>query len=250
MAIPRFFIDAPDDAFQVGADFELPPKAAHHAGRALRLAAGERVELFNGSGLSWSGPIGFSADRTWVTVDTVAERTAEPPLKLTLIQAMVAPEKADWIVEKAVETGYSEIIFVPAERSVTRLSGDRLEKRLARFRDIARSAAEQCGRNVVPAIQAESLAKALETTEAELRLMLAPGVEATKAPASVKPGLTSVAFAVGPEGGFTAAEIAAAAEKGWRPMLLGPRVLRTETAALAAACWVGTLAGDFPRTGA
>ena len=227
MPTPRFFIDAPTDAFQLGGRFELPPKTARHAGRSLRLAAGEIVELFNGTGAAWSGPVGFSDASAWVELEHRTDRTAESPLAITLLQSLVAPEKADWIVEKAVEAGISEIIFMPAERSVTKLAGERLEKRLARLTDIARSAAEQCGRNVVP------LVRAVPSLEAGFKSML--------------PGLLSVAFAVGPEGGFSAREIELAAAHGWRPQLLGPRVLRTETAGLAAAIWAQTLVGDLPR---
>ena len=152
---------------------------------------------------------------------------------MTLVQSLVAPEKMEWIMEKAVETGISAILLVPAERSVTKLSGDRLAKRLSRLTDIARSAAEQCGRNVVPSISAApTLKSGLAEAEGEIRLMLAPGAE-PRIPKAIRPGLRSAAFAVGPEGGFTSAEIELAAASGWTPMLLGPRVLRTETAGLA-----------------
>ena len=247
MSLPRFFVDAPTDAFASGASFTLPAKAARHAGRALRLAAGERVEVFNGSGFAWSGPIGFSADAAWVEIDAVTEKANESPVFMTLVQSLVAPEKMEWIVEKAVETGISAILLVPAERSVTKLSGDRLAKRLSRLTDIARSAAEQCGRNVVPSISAApTLKSGLAEAEGEIRLMLAPGAE-PRIPEAIRPGLHSAAFAVGPEGGFTDAEIELAKASGWVPMLLGPRVLRTETAGLAAACWLESIAGDFPR---
>ena len=247
MSLPRFFVDAPTVAFAEGSSFMLPPKAARHAGRALRLAAGDRVEVFNGSGFSWSGPIGFSADAAWVEIDCVTEKANESPVCITLLQSFVAPEKMEWIVEKAVEAGISAIVLVPAERSVTRLAGERLEKRLSRLTDIARSAAEQCGRNVVPEVSAAASLKAgLLEGKGEVRLMLAPGAEAG-IPEKIRPGLKSAVFAVGPEGGFTDAEIELARASGWTPMLLGPRVLRTETAGLAAACWLETLAGDFPR---
>lgn len=247
MSLPRFFIDLPSDAFRLNAPFELPPKAAHHAGRALRLAAGERVELFNGTGRAWRGAVGFSVEKTWVDIDETTAGDREPPVFMTLVQSLVSPEKTDWIVEKAVEAGVSAVRFVPAERSVTRLSGERLAKRLARLTDIARAAAEQCGRNVVPEISASpSLAAGLAAVQADVRLILAPGASGG-IPAGIRPGLRSAAFAVGPEGGFSAAEIEGAAAAGWRPTLLGARVLRTETAGLAAACWLETLAGDYPR---
>ena len=233
MPTPRFFIDAPTDAFQLGGRFELPPKTARHAGRSLRLAAGEIVELFNGTGAAWSGPVGFSDASAWVELEHRTDRTAESPLAITLLQSLVAPEKADWIVEKAVEAGISEIIFMPAVRSVTKLAGERLEKRLARLTDIARSAAEQCGRNVVPLVRAvPSLEAGFKTVSGDVKFVLAPGADAS---------------AVGPEGGFSAREIELAAADGWRPQLLGPRVLRTETAGLAAAIWAQTLVGDLPR---
>ena len=246
MPTPRFFIDAPTDAFQLGGRFELPPKTARHAGRSLRLAAGEIVELFNGTGAAWSGPVGFSDASAWVELEHRTDRTAESPLAITLLQSLVAPEKADWIVEKAVEAGISEIIFMPAERSVTKLAGERLEKRLARLTDIARSAAEQCGRNVVPLVRAvPSLEAGFKTVSGDVKFVLAPGADASAA-SSMLPGLLSVAFAVGPEGGFSAREIELASRER-RPQLLGPRVLRTETAGLAAAIWAQTLVGDLPR---
>ena len=153
------------------------------------------------------------------------DRTAESPLAITLLQSLVAPEKADWIVEKAVEAGISEIVFMPAERSVTKLAGERLEKRLARLTDIARSAAEQCGRNVVPLVRAvPSLEAGFKTVSGGVKFVLAPGADASAA-SSMLPGLLSVAFAVGPEGGFSAREIELAAAHGWRPQLLGLRHL-------------------------
>lgn len=247
--MPRFFIDAPTEAFVLGERFALPEKTARHAGRSLRLVAGEEIELFNGSGAAWRGPIGFTDGGAWCELRSRADRTAESPLEVTLVQSLVSPEKADWIVEKAVETGVARIVFVPAERSVTRLSGDRLAKRLARLTEIARSAAEQCGRNVVPPVSAAaSLAAGLESVRAQARFVLAPGAAASGVP-DVRPGLASVAFAIGPEGGLSEKEIRAAEELGWTPLLIGPRVLRTETAGLAAAVWAQTLAGDFPRAG-
>ena len=117
MANPRFYIDAPDETFE--GTVTLPPKAAHHAGRALRLASGERVDLFNGRGKLWSGTIEFTAESTFVHVDRVEEPPVESPLHMTLVQSWVSPEKMDWIVEKATEAGVSHIVVTPAERSVT-----------------------------------------------------------------------------------------------------------------------------------
>ena len=231
MALPRFFLDLPDD-FD-GPEAVLPPKTAHHAGRTLRLAAGEPVEVFNGRGGLWRGALGGKAPST-----------TESPLAVTLVQSFVSPEKTDWIVEKAVELGVARVILTPAERSVTKLAGDRLEKRLQKLAETAKAACEQCGRNLIPEIKAApNLKAALEAADADVRLMLAPGA---LQPAALLKDARSVAFAVGPEGGFSERELALGDELGWSRALLGPRVLRTETAGLAAAVWAQTVAGDFP----
>ncbi len=247
MAAPRFYVeveaDAIDKAFNDQTEVVLPPKASHHAGRALRLRTGEEVVIFNGTGRQWRGSIRFDQDGAYVALSAVETPALEPPVRMTLVQALVSPEKLDWIVEKAVETGVSEIVLTPAARSVTKLSGERLEKRIQKLRDIAVSAAEQCGRNVVPAVRgATSFKEAMEKTTADLRLVLAPGAsKGTRLTGREK----SVAFAVGPEGGFSPEEIALAKDAGWFAVLLGPRVLRTETAGIAAAVWLNTLTGDY-----
>lgn len=238
MALPRFFVDRPDADFC--GTIELPPKAAHHAGRALRLAAGEIVALFNGSGRVWTGPVSFDGKRTFVTIEEETPDDRESPVTMTLVQAQVTPEKMDWIVEKATELGVARIVLVPAQRSVTKLSGDRLEKRLEKCRETVRAACEQCGRNRLPEVVALSLKEAF-ALEGDLKLILAPGAQ--RGMQTEKP--RSVLFAVGPEGGFAPEELQAAEEAGWRPTLLGPRVLRTETAGLAAAAWINALYGDF-----
>ena len=208
-----------------------------------RLRAGEEVVVFNGTGRQWRGPIRFDQQGAYVALVSTETPLVEPPVRMTLVQALVSPEKLDWIVEKAVETGVSEIVLTPAARSVTKLAGERLEKRLQKLRDIAVSAAEQCGRNVVPEIRgASSFKEAMLGTQADRRLVLAPGAaHGTRLTGEEK----SVAFAVGPEGGFSPEEIDLAEEAGWLAVLLGPRVLRTETAGIAAAVWLNTLTGDY-----
>lgn len=238
MALPRFFVDRTDADFC--GTIELPPKAAHHAGRALRLAAGEIVALFNGSGRVWTGPVSFDGKRAFVTIEEETPDDRESPVTMTLVQAQVTPEKMDWIVEKATELGVARIVLIPAQRSVTKLSGDRLEKRLEKCRETVRAACEQCGRNRLPEVVALSLKEAF-ALEGDLKLILAPGAQ--RGMQTEKP--RSVLFAVGPEGGFAPEELQAAEEAGWRPTLLGPRVLRTETAGLAAAAWINALYGDF-----
>lgn len=237
MTTPRFYVPGP-----WGDDVKLPEKASHHAMIVLRLRAGDRAEIFDGGGREAEGVLEFSKDGTAVTGLRDTGRQVESPLRMTLAQAFVSPEKLDWIVEKAVEIGAAEIILFPAARSVTRLSGEKLEKRLAKLRASALSACEQCGRSLIPEIAAfPSWEKALAAVSAEKRIILAP---AAREPMSLA-GAKSVAFAVGPEGGFDEKEIAAATEAGWSAALLGPRILRTETAGLVALSAANTLAGDY-----
>lgn len=247
MANPRFFVPIDstllDQALSDNAGVTLPPEAAHHAGRALRLRNGETVTLFNGDGAQWDGTIAFDTKKATVTVTGKSTPAVESPVAVTLVQALVSPDKLDWIIEKAVECGVTRIILTPAERSVTRWTADRVQKRLVKCQSIAVSAAEQCGRNVVPSIEAApSYDAAIEQTRAALRLLLAPGAT----PADALPDtVTDIAVAVGPEGGFSEREIAQARDAGWLPVLLGPRVLRTETAGLVACAWINTRWGDY-----
>lgn len=236
--MPRFY--CPGATFVLHEKCVLPEKARHHAGRVLRMKAGETATLFDGKGMEASGPIAFEGKDGFIVIESLTQSTVESPVRMRLVQALVSPEKTDWIIEKAVETGISEIVLVPTARSVTKLTAERAAKRLAKCTDIASAAAEQCGRAVVPSISFMPLAQALELKD-EARFILAPGA----ASAPKLSGLTSCTFAVGPEGGFDDAEIALACEKGWQCALIGPRVLRTETAAIVFASLVGAASGDL-----
>lgn len=236
--MPRFY--CPDATFVLHEKCVLPEKARHHAGRVLRMKAGETATLFDGKGMEASGPIAFEGKDGFIVIESLTQSTVESPVRMRLVQSLVSPEKTDWIIEKAVETGISEIVLVPTARSVTKLTAERAAKRLAKCTDIASAAAEQCGRAVVPSISFMPLAQALEL-EDEARFILAPG--AASAPKLTE--LTSCTFAVGPEGGFDEAEITLACEKGWQCALIGPRVLRTETAAIVFASLVGAASGDL-----
>lgn len=237
MATPRFY--CPDTVFTLGDKALLPEKARHHAGRVLRMVAGDTALLFDGKGNEALGPIAFEGKDAWIKVNEIRQSQTESPVDITLVQALVSPEKLDWIVEKAVECGVKRVVVVPAMRSVTKLSGDRLTKRLEHWKDVALSAVSQCGRAVVPAVEFMPFAKALEL-EAQARFILAPGSDKT-------PKLTdlrSVIFAVGPEGGFDEKEIELALDHGWQSALIGPRVLRTETAGIVAVTLANAASGD------
>lgn len=237
MATPRFY--CPDTVFTIGKKVLLPEKARHHAGRVLRMVAGDTALVFDGKGNEALGPIAFEGKDAWITVTEIRQSQTESRLEITLVQALVSPDKLDWIVEKAVECGVKHIVVVPAVRSVTKLSGERLVKRLEHCKEVALSAVSQCGRAVVPTLEFMSFEKALGM-KAQERYILAPGSD--KAPKLTD--LKSVIFAVGPEGGFDEKEIELAQTCGWQCALIGPRVLRTETAGIVAATLANAASGD------
>jgi 16S rRNA (uracil1498-N3)-methyltransferase len=242
MAAPRFFVDLD---FIVGQALTLPDAVAHHAVRVLRLRDGDPIVLFNGRGGEFAARLQVRGSHANAQVERFDPIERESSLHLTLVQAWVAAEKLDWIVEKATELGAARIAFVPAERCVVRLQGERRERRLAHLRQLAIAACEQCGRNRVPTIAAaDTLAAALESAGAAARLILAPDAEVPLAHAVPE---SSAALLVGPEGGFSPHEVAAALRLGCQAVRLGARVLRTETAGLAALAALQALRGDLAR---
>ncbi len=238
MPAPRFFVELP---LSPGAQVQLPAPVAHHACRVLRLAEGAEVTLFNGAGGEYRATLG-NPQRGLAQVGAHENVERESPLDLTLVQSIVATEKLDLIVEKAAELGAARVLLLPAERSVVRLADERLARRLAHLNGVARAACEQCGRNRVPEVQAvRSFAEAAALAPANAtRLVLAP---AAVAQSFARPG--AFVAAVGPEGGFTPAELAAAQAAGFAPTGFGPRVLRAETAGLAVLSALQALHGDF-----
>ena len=236
---PRFYIDTELSANKA---LVLPEKAAHHASRVLRMREGDSALLFDGKGNEAEVIMHFSASQTEAEIISIKKSSTESPLKSTLIQSLVSQEKLDWILEKATELGVTKIVIVPAERSVTKLDAKRLQKRLTQWKGTVLSACEQCGRAVLPEVlYYEDLKKALIENKSLTNLVLAP--TATQGFSLDK--TESITFAVGPEGGFNTQEIELAKQMGYESALLGPRVLRTETAGLAALAVAQCLAGDF-----
>jgi len=240
---PRFFCAAP---MRVGSTLQLPTDIAHHAVRVLRLRTGAPIVLFDGRGGEYRARLqGEGRDATAV-IEAHDPVERESPVRLTLVQALPAGDKLDWIVEKAVELGVSAILPVIAERSVVRLSGERAEKRLAHLRGVVRAACEQCGRNRLPVVEPiETLGTCLSRSRAwpGLRLVLSP--EGAGALAGSPSTPRNVSLLVGPEGGWSDAELKAIRGAGWEAMALGPRILRTETAGLAALAVMQAHWGDF-----
>jgi len=229
-----------------GRHIVLAPEAEHHALRVLRLRAGDDVILFDGSGGEWPGRLREEGRRLQVELGAWNPIEREAALAVTLAQALPSADKMDWVVQKAVELGVARIQPLEAQRSVVRLAGERAEKRRAHWQQVAISACEQCGRNVLPHLGpllplASYLAQAVE--QGGLRLLLAPagGTRLAALPRPTGP----LTLLVGPEGGFDDGEKEAARRAGFQPVTLGPRVLRTETAGLAAIAAVLALWGDF-----
>lgn len=239
MRLSRFFIDAP---LSLG-HHELPEAQAHYIGRVLRLAAGDAVQLFDGSGREFVGEL-VEVGKKSVQVELREQFAglAESPLRIHLGQGLSRGERMDWAIQKATELGVAHITPIVSERCEVRLKDERADKRLAHWQQIAISACEQCGRSVLPAIHPPMLlGDWLARTEAELKLVLHPVAEPLAS--HVRPA--TLAFLIGPEGGLSEAEVAEAQRAGYQAARLGPRVLRTETAPVAALSVAQQLWGDF-----
>ena len=242
--VPRFYLDAP---LRTGSVTALSEDAAHHAIHVLRLREGEDVVLFNGHGGEYAARIA-SIQRLKMAIDVLQHRPVEreSPLRVTLVQGVSAGDKMDSTVRKAVELGVAQGQPVLAARSLARPKGDRAENRRAHWQKVAIAACEQCGRNRIPEVQPL-------IAVSDYRPDYRPDGEATKillSPSSQVPfskmvlKAESFILAAGPEAGFTAEEEAALVGAGFTPASLGPRVLRTETAAVAALAALSALRGD------
>ncbi len=224
----------------------LDEKASHHLARVLRAQVGNHLILFNGTGGEYAAVI-TRLDKKGVDVTITAfnDREAESPLHLCLAQGLARGEKMDFIIQKAVELGVQSIVPLVTERCNVRLDSEREEKRLQHWQSIAASACEQCGRNRLPDIMSPiSLKDWLPQAKADLCFVLSPHVENKLADEkAVTP--RSISLLIGPEGGLSDKEIKAAIDHGFLPLNLGPRVLRTETAPMAAIAILQHYYGDL-----
>lgn len=237
----RFFVPLPlTDATELA----LPDDVAHHLLRVLRSEVGTRFTLFNGDGGAWEAEL-VEAGKKTATARLLAYSPADrqSPLATHLGQVMSKGDRMDYAIQKATELGVTAITPLTSERCELRLRGEeRADKKLEHWRRLALAACEQSGRNRLPVIhEPMALAAWGAQVTADLKLVLAPAV------AGALPGerVASVALLVGPEGGLSAAEIAAVLAQGFQPWQLGPRVLRTETAPVAALALLQARFGDF-----
>ena len=235
---------------------DLPAAAAHHAARVLRLREGDPVTLFNGEGGESDARltrIGSRSVSALVGKHHAVER--ESPLQVTLLQGLAGAERMDYVIQKAVEMGVATIAPVTMARSVTRLDAARAAKRAEHWRSVIVASCEQCGRNRLPLLHPlRDFDAALGSpddpggdpgapTGAALLLVLSPG-EGSSLTAFDRPS-GAIRLLIGPEGGLAPEESAAAHRAGFRNVRLGPRVLRTETAGVAALAAMNTLWGDW-----
>ena len=237
-----------------GEVIDLPPAVAHHASRVLRLREGDTVTLFNGEGGEFEAPLTRIESRlVSAAVGRHDPVERESPLTVTLLQGLAGAERMDYVIQKAVEMGVAAITPVTTARSVTRLDPARASKRAEHWRSVIVASCEQCGRNRLPslhplcdfdaALQSRDPGEYGATAAVELSLVLSPG-EGSALTAFDRPS-GAIRLLVGPEGGLSADELAAAQRAGFRIARLGPRVLRTETAGVAVLAAMNALWGDW-----
>jgi 16S rRNA (uracil1498-N3)-methyltransferase len=260
-----------------GSSVELPPEAAMHVARVLRARSGDAVSLFNGGGGEFAAVVEtVRAGRVTLTVGAGRNVERESPLSVTLIQCVPRGDRMDLIVQKTVELGVARIVPVVSQRGVVRIDQAQAESKAAHWRAIAVGACEQCGRNRLPRIDparplldhlgADDCGKdtrvswVLEPEAAPPNRVAAgrpagtaqaaatahPAGTVDQAAAAVRDAVPrEVHVAVGPEGGFAPEELEAFRVAGFAPIGLGPRVLRTETAAIAVLAWLQAQFGDM-----
>ena len=244
---PRFFVSIPlPRGAALPALFSLDENAASHL-RVLRLQVGESVTLFDGSGGEFAASIAAIGKRD-ASVNLIAHHAIEREsmLDITLVQALATGDKMDWIIQKATELGVTTIEPIQTLRATARLNAERAEKRALHWQGVATAACEQCGRNRVPVVQPLLDFPAwLKRKPHANSFILHPEANADWLTAVRAVAGQAVALLIGPEGGFAPEEVAAALRAGVQPVRFGPRVLRTETAGMAALAALQSTFGDL-----
>jgi len=239
--MPRFYLDA---ALRAGTSVLLPEDSAHHAVHVLRVQSGDEITLFTGSGGEFAARVA-SIQRLKVLVDVLQHHAIEreSPLQMVLVQGVSAGERMDFTVRKSVELGVAELQPVLAASSVARPKGERAAARHAHWQKIVIAACEQCGRNRIPTVHPLVAASDYRGGSGS-KILLSPAAGLRFSQACNADG-TAFTVAAGPEAGFNAREEAAFLDSGFVPAKLGARVLRTETAGIAALAALSALRGDF-----
>ncbi|MCK0540273.1 16S rRNA (uracil(1498)-N(3))-methyltransferase [Anaerobiospirillum sp. NML02-A-032] len=256
MRIPRIYDAAMPD--QAGAELELDDFGASHVSRVLRLKPGDSIRLFDGRGNEYLSELTVTGKKTVAMLKEKLSHNVESPVEVELVQVISRGDRMEFTLQKAVELGISRIIPLTSERCGVKLDADRAAKKTESWQRIAIAACEQCGRNVVPPVEPlQSLSSFVNSHQASsgddasscpvdeqgfINLTLDPGAarRLTQLPVSGKYRLL-----IGPEGGFTADEVELARKAGFTGITLGPRILRTETAALVCLSILGCTMGDL-----
>jgi 16S rRNA (uracil1498-N3)-methyltransferase len=243
MRVNRIYCEGP---LKTDAELALPSAGAYHVTRVLRMREGAPLRVFDGTGSEFPAEIiRVEGDTVSVRLGNQAQATPESPLRITLVQGISRSERMDWTLQKATELGVAAIAPVLTARSVVRLDSKQVEKKQAHWRGIVIGACEQCGRARVPAVGAAmSLRDYLTNVRKDgMRLVLSPSAPGSLAGIASLP--SKVDLLIGPEGGLDDDELVAAQKAGFMPVRLGPRVLRTETAAVVALTVLQALWGDL-----
>lgn len=224
-------------------DYALDEAGSHHVARVLRSTVGDHIILFNGDGCDYPAIITqITKKSVQVTIENALPRETESPVKISLAQGIARGEKMDFIIQKAVELGVSDIHPLMTERCNVRLDKEREQKRLQHWQAVVISACEQSGRNRLPTLHTPKLLHEwLQLEKADQKFILLPDSMQKLMP---NQALGTVAILIGPEGGLSDNEIEKAIQHGFTTLNLGPRVLRTETAALAALAILQFVFGD------
>jgi len=243
MTAPRFFLPSPLAPALAGSTVELPDAAAHHAVRVVRLAVGAALTLFDGTGGEYAATL-VRADRRGaaVRIEGFEAVERESPLAVTLAQAVAANDAMDYAIRKTTELGVTSIQPLLTARSAPLPPGERADKRVLHWRQVAIAACEQCGRNRVPEVLPPQRLEDWLAAWTGSGIVLAPDAQCPLA--ALAPTAAPVALLIGPEGGFDARELQAARARGFHAVRIGPRVLRTETAAAAALAVLQSMWGD------
>ncbi|HBC7428485.1 TPA: 16S rRNA (uracil(1498)-N(3))-methyltransferase [Providencia rettgeri] len=242
MRVPRIYHPEP---LQINTTISLGDDAANHVGRVLRMTAGQKLELFDGSNQTFSAEITEATKKNvFVHIENSQIDDRESPLDLHLGQVMSRGEKMEFTIQKSVELGVNTITPLLSERCGVRLDGERLDKKLLQWQKIAIAACEQCGRNRIPEIRpVQTLEAWCAENDGAFKVNLHP--RATESINTLPTELKKVRLLIGPEGGLSADEIAMTANYQFTDILLGPRVLRTETTALTAITALQVRLGDL-----
>jgi len=232
------------DTLNKGQQIELQTENAHYVRTVLRLIKDQQITLFNGLGGEYLCLIKeVSRKRVVILIGEESSRTVESPLKVTIGMGISRGDRMDWAVQKAVELGVNDITPLITERCVVKFKADKKQQRLQHWKNIAQHATEQSGRTILPVFNEITTMDVWVKNQNDLKLFLDPYAE--KSLANLQPENQAVTLLTGPEGGFSDTERQLAVDAGFIPVRLGARVLRTETAALAALSAVQMLWGDF-----